>query len=88
MVQAKITAHRVSKAAGRPARRDRAKFKGLRGEVRTVREGGQMCEEKEESRKPMGTDCQRVFLEASACLTHSFSHRGPHVCNGIIRISS
>lgn len=50
--------------------------KGYR-DVRSVQEEGQNVWEGEECRKSMGTDCQRVFLEAPACLTHSFSHRGP-----------
>lgn len=36
-----------------------------------------MREEEEECRKRTGTGWQRVFLEAPACLTHSFSRWGP-----------
>lgn len=53
------------------------------GDVTSIQEEGQICEEKN-----AGKDwAQTVFPEAPACLTQSCS-QGPHVCSGIIRISS
>ena len=64
--------HHVSRAAGWLDRSKVASWLWCK-----IQEEGQLCEEKKNTGKRVGTVCPRVFLQMPACLTHSCYQRGP-----------